>query len=439
MSDLHRQQTLHDAPLDAVLSESLAQHGLTISRVDDTARAQTDPWLSAVTRGFLGEEPGDTRREAFFARAAYRRKLGVHDATTPQPEVPVATFASWLTELTVPGGTVPASAISSVTVAPTHRRRGILRSLMAGELRTAAALGLPLAVLTVSESTIYRRFGFGPAASAAHWDLRVRRAGWIGPHAPGRVDFVTRDEARDVAASLHERVRVASPGEITLPGGHIDRYFGTSPDADKPEHLRAVQYRSPSGEVDGVAAYRVIENADDFSESTVELSALITATDEAYAGLWRFFLEMDLIGVLRASELAVDEPLWWMIADQRAAKITVTDHQYVRILDVPAALAARRFDVSDTIAIAVSDPLDIAGGTFVLTTDADGAASVEAVDDPPAGVPLVSLGVSELSSLLLGGVSAETLARAGRIATDDPARIALIFQTTRAPRLSFWY
>lgn len=433
------QQPFHDAPLDAAMSEALANQGLRIEQIDNATRVQNDPWLSAVARGFLEDEPVEVRREAFVGHTAHRRKLGVYDATCPQPEIPVATFASWPTELTVPGGTVQASAISSVTVAPTHRRRGILRSVMAGELRTAASLGLPVAALTVSESTIYGRFGFGAAAAAANWEIRTRRAGWIGPEAPGRVDFVSRDQAREVAEALHERVRVTSPGEIALPGGHLNRFFGTSPDAEKAERLRTIQYRSPAGEVDGLAVYRVVENPDDFSESTLELSWLLAATDDAYAGLWRFLLEMDLIALLRASELGLDEPLWWMIADQRAAKITVTDHQYVRILDVPAALTSRRFGAADTIALEVDDSLGIAGGTFIATTDAEGRATVEAVDAPPAGVPLLRLGVRALSSLFLGGVSVSTLARAGRVEADDPTRIARVFQTVESPRLSFWY
>ncbi|HAJ16569.1 MAG TPA: GNAT family N-acetyltransferase, partial [Microbacterium sp.] len=135
------------------------------------------------------------------------------------------------------------------------------------------------------------------AAAAANWEIRTRRAGWIGPEAPGRVDFVSRDQAREVAEALHERVRVTSPGEIALPGGHLNRFFGTSPDAEKAERLRTIQYRSPAGEVDGLAVYRVVENPDDFSESTLELSWLLAATDDAYAGLWRFLLEMDLIAL----------------------------------------------------------------------------------------------------------------------------------------------
>ena len=436
MTDRHHH---HDASLDRTMTDELAARDLVVRRVDDAQRAETDPWLEAVSRGFLDGERNDTQREAFFAGSAYRRKLGVFDESAPQPEVPVATFASWAAELTVPGGVLPACAISSVTVAPTHRRRGILRAVMTGELRTAVERGLPVAILTVSESTIYGRFGFAPAALAAQWSIDARRARWVGPDAPGRIDFVARTEGRALAAALHERVRGQTPGEIDMPGGHWDRFFGTRPDVEKAEQLRVVQYRSAAGDVDGVAVYRVTENESDFAASTADVHLLVAATDEAYAGLWRFLLTLDLIATVRASELSVDEPLWWMIADQRAATVTVRDHHYTRILDVPAALSARTYDVADTVVLEVADPLGIAAGTFVLTTDAEGAGAVDIVDEPPVGVAVVRIGVAELSALLLGGVSAVTLARAGRLVADDPARLALLFASTVPPRLSFWY
>lgn len=145
------------------MTDDLAGRGLVVRRVDDALRTETDPWLEAVSRGFLGGERTDVQRDAFFAHTAYRRKIGVFDETASQPDVPVATFASWAAELTLPGGTVAACAISSVTVAPTHRRRGILRSVMTGELRTAVERGLPVAILTVSESTIVRCPRCGPS------------------------------------------------------------------------------------------------------------------------------------------------------------------------------------------------------------------------------------------------------------------------------------
>ncbi|GAA3018855.1 GNAT family N-acetyltransferase [Microbacterium dextranolyticum] len=439
-----RDQDLHDAPVDAHAAERVAARGLRLDRVDGADHAQVGRWFDAVTRGFLEAAPAEARRRGFIDQMGYQRKLGVYDAQAPQPDEPVATFASWTGELTVPGGAMPVRAITSVTVAPTHRRRGLLRSMMAGELRLAAEHGLPAAALTVSESTIYGRFGFGPAVLAATWELDVPRARWVGPDAPGRVDFVSRAQGRALVEPLHERFRRVSPGELSMPGGHWDRIFGTRPDADKADQLRVVQYRSVddagvAGDVEGVAVYKATENADDFTKSAIDVILLLAVTEEAYAGLWHFFLSMDLIGTLRASELAVDEPLWWMIADQRAARITGRDHQYLRILDVPAALASRRYDVAETVVLEVADSLEIADGTFVLTTDAGGTASVDVVDDAPVGVPLVRLGVAELSSVLLGGVSPVALARAGRIQTDDPALLARMFATPAAPRLSFWY
>lgn len=438
MSDLTR--THHDAPLDALALAAVEAGGLRLRRIDDTDRAQVAAWLDAVSRGFLDGERNQTHHEAFFERAAYRRKLGVHDDDAPHPETPVATFASWGAELSVPGGTVPACAISSVTVAPTHRRRGLLRDLMSGELRTAATLGFPVAVLTVSESGIYGRFGFGPAAHAASWTIKARRAGWIGPVAPGRVDFVSRERARELVEPLHERIRLASPGEIDMPGGHWDRFLGTRPDAEKADQRRVLQYRSPEGEVDGLVLYSVTPSDDDYSESSLDVALLLAATDDAYAGLWRFLLSMDLIGTIRAHELSLDEPLWWMIADQRAATITVRDHQYVRILDVPAALEARTYDAPGVVALDVTDPLGFAEGRWLLRVDADGRGRSERWEgEAPDGAVVVALGVAELSAAYLGGVSLTTLARAGRVRSSDVDAADRVFARSVPPRLSFWY
>lgn len=429
----------HDAPIDPELIAAIAAHDLEVRRENDADAAQVRGWLEAAARGFLDAAPTDLQHETSFALGGYRRKLGVHDPQSPEPEVPVATFASWVADLTLPGGAaLPACAISGVTVAPTHRRRGLLRSLMGGELRAAAGLGVPIAALTVSESGIYGRFGFGPAVAAASWRIDVRRAGWIGPVAPGRIDFIPRERARELVGQLYDRIRLGSAGELGLAGDHADRKTRTRPDAEKAGELRALQYRSPDGAVDGVVTYTVAGNHEDFAASTLRVVSLIAATDEAYAGLWRFLLSMDLIGTIEADELSVDEALWWMIADQRAARITLSDHHYLRILDVPIVLAARRYDRADRVVLDVDDPLGFTTGRYVLTTDTDGAGTVTAGDGEPEDL-VVRLGVTELSAILLGGVSPATLARAGHVHTADPARVARLFAWPVAPRLSYGY
>ncbi|WP_308493476.1 GNAT family N-acetyltransferase [Microbacterium terrisoli] len=427
-------------PVDDAAAQRLRTIGLDLRRVAPQ-RPELDGWQQATARGFLDAERTPEQLEASLGRAGYRRFLGVYDPSGPMTEVPVGTFASWVGELTLPGGALlPTAAISAVTVAPTHQGRGIARAMMEGELRYAASLGVPMAALTVSESTLYGRYGFAPATAAATWVIDAKRARWTGPVAPGRVDFVTREDARRLAPEVHERVRVSRPGELAVPEVHWGRFTGTDADADKPGGVRAVRYADQSGNARGVATYTVHENHDDYTKSSVRVLALIADGDEAYAGLWRYFLQLPLVGTVTATELSTDEPLLWMISDQRAATVTVTDHHYVRVLDVPTVLRARRYAGAGRLVLEVTDPLGIGGGSWLVQTEAGGPARVEpVVGGQDADAPVVSLGTTELSAIVLGGVSLATLAAAGRVRATDAAAAASVFAWPVAPRLSFWY
>lgn len=427
-------------PVDEQSRARLAEQGLDYRRTS-VEGGDFAPWLQSVARGFQDGERSEEQIASSRERSAYRRLTGVYDPAAPVSEAPVATIASWLGELTVPGeAAVPSCAISAVTVAPTHRRRGIARAMLEGELRAAADAGVPVAMLTVSESPLYGRYGFAPAAASASWRIETKRAAWIGPRPGGRVDFISRETLRGLIPELHERVRLRAPGEIDVPGGHWDGFAGTSPAAEKPGEKRAIQYTDPAGDVRGLALYTVRENHDDFTKATVRVAYLVADGNDAYAALWRFLLELDLVGEVQADELSVGEPLLWMISDQRAAKITVRDHQYVRLLDVPAALERRRYGAAGVVALDVSDALGHAEGRYLLEVDADGRGRVSPWDgEPPAGAVNLSLGIAELSALYLGGVSPVTLEAAGRLRTSDVAAATRVFSWHVAPRLSIWY
>ncbi|MFC8733145.1 GNAT family N-acetyltransferase [Luteimicrobium sp. NPDC057192] len=429
------------APVDDESARRLAASGLELRLV--TTDEERDAWSQSVARGFLDTERNAEQLDAVRERGAHRRPVGVYDTAAPDPHAPVGSVASWVTELTVPGGsTLPTLAISAVTVAATHHRRGIARALVEGELRTAASLGVPLASLTVSESQLYGRYGFGAAVPVTSWRIDNRRAGWLGPDPSGRVDFVSRERFRELAPALHERVRTSVVGEVPVPAGQWDTFAGTRPDAKDAAKTRAVQYTDAAGEVRGLLLYSVEENLVDYARSTATVSLLLAEDREAHAALWRFVLGLDLIGEVRASELAVDEPLRWMIADQRAAHVEVVDHHYVRILDVAAALEARRYGAPGVLALDVTDPLGITGGRWLLRVDDDGRGVVERWPDgdaAPAGATSVTIGVTELAIAYLGGVSLGTLAAAGRVSTSDAARASRVLGWHAAPRLSFRY
>lgn len=434
-------------PLDDRSASRLADAGLEY-RVADTSGDEAAHWFTAVDRGFLGERSTDETVEGARENLARQRVIGVHDPSSPEPQIPVGTVSAWVMDVTVDTDSyLPMWSISDVTVSSTHRRRGIARSLLEGELRAAAAAGVPIAGLTVSEATIYGRYGFGTAAHTATWTIDNRRAGWIGPtptegENPGRLDPVDRETLRDDLAALNESTRGSRPGDVAGWPQLWRGLAGLTP-GKLDGKVRGVRYTDADGVVRGSLAYSIEHNPDDFTRATLNVRAAIADGPEAYAAIWRYALQHDLVGTVTASLRSLHEPLRWLVADQRALKVAEVDHHWLRILDLPACLQARRFRVPGAVSLQVGDPLGLADGVWSLTVDASGRASVEKADDgAPAGeAGAVTLGIAELSAMLLGGVTASTLLAAGRIACDPATAqwLDLAFTPVTAPQLSYWY
>lgn len=437
-------------PLDAASRDALAASGLTYRAVD-VAGEDYIRFCDAVDRGFLGGRPTPEQIEGARDGMAACRPVGVYDAGSPDPDVPVATLNAWVDDMTIDvGRTLPLWAISAVTVSATHRRRGIARALLEGELRAAAGAGVPIAGLTVSETTIYGRYGFGPAVTETAWSIDARRAGWVGPRptegeGAGRIDPISRETARDDAAALHEVTRLRGAGEVVGWPTVWRAIVGLAPGQEVAARVRAVRYTDAAGAVRGVLVYLIEAHPEDFTKGTLKVRALVADGDDAYAALWRFALTHDLIGTVRAENLTRSEPLRWLLADPRAATVTEVDHHWLRILDVPACLGARTYRLAGSITLRVSDPLGFAAGSWTLAVDDDGAATVVAAADgggSEAVAPgFVALGVAELSAMLLGDVRATTLRAAGRLTCtpEDAAWLDVAFGSSAPPRLSLGY
>lgn len=428
--------TGHDLPIDEISRARLAAGGLRLDVLDLDDAAAYEAWFRAENRGFHGAEP--TAEHIAWRRTFPHdtdRATGVWDDTVANPAEPVATTLCWPADLTVPGHrSVPAWAVSGVTVAPTHRRRGIARALMEAELRTASARGLPVAMLTVSESSLYARYGYAPAALARDVTVQTRRVRWNVPAPAGRVHFVTAEQLREDGATIVERARLQTPGQISYSGVLWDRQLGFSPNDQNAKALRFIRHDDADGTPQGFAVYRLVENADDFTEHELVLQTLVTTTTDAYVGLWRFLVEMDLVSTISAHLRPVDEPLRWMIDDFRAVRIRELDHLWVRILDVPAALAARTYARSGRIVIEVTDPLGFADGTWLLDVADSGGATVTPSTEPAD----VTATVNALGSLYLGGANLRHLVATGSV-TGDAERLDGLFRAPVEPYLSIWF
>jgi predicted acetyltransferase len=428
-------------PVDETAADALAQQGLRMAVVDPTDTEQATAWLHADARGFHDPAHSEALLGELLASQPLQRSVGIYDDGIAEPQYPVATIGAWPAALTVQGGEVESWAISAVTVAPTHRRRGIARAMVESELRVAVAAGIPVAALTVTEATIYRRYGFGPATWSTDVEIDARRAGWDGGEAPGRVQLITRGDAERVAGTLLEEARRATPGDVEVVGHRFGRILGAPSDPEEQRKRRFARYDDADGTTRGLLVYRPTQQEGDFTNFAVDVLHLITTTDDAYRALWRFVLSLDLVGTVRAFLRPVDEPLRWLVADPRRIRTTeVREHLWLRVLDPVAALGARTYAGPGRLALRVADPLGHAEGAF--TIDADGAGAATVTPGAHEGAPLLEVPVDVLGSLWLGGASAVTLLAAGRLRERTPGDAALADRLLRppvAPALTTWF
>lgn len=421
-------------PIDPESQRRLHDAGLDYRLIDNASDADIDAFLHADARGFLDEDPNEDALESLRETTRSRRNIGVFDDAAGS--WPIATVNSWMTPLTVPGGELDMWAISSVTAAGTHRRRGIARSLLEGELRAAAAAGVPMAGLTVSEATIYGRYGFASAVPVARITVDTKRAGWVGAPVPGRLLYSDKQQLADDLEQLHETSRTARSGQIAGWRGRWIRMVGLSSDDKQAASVRGVRYIDADGVVQGAMAYRLSEVPGSFRHE-MGIRTLITATDDALRALWQFALSHDLVSRVNVDLRPVDDPLPWLVADQRAVTTEVHDHGWLRILDVAASLTARTYAASWDGVIEIDDPLGIATGRWDVRIGADGRAAVTPTD----AAADVRCGIAELSAIYAGGVPATRLAAAGRLhgAAETIASLGRAFATDPAPLLGIWY
>ncbi|MCM0638682.1 GNAT family N-acetyltransferase [Cellulomonas wangsupingiae] len=349
----------------------------------------------------------------------------------------VATHGSYPFTLPVPGGAVPCAGLTWVGVRPDHRRRGLMASMLRTHVERSLERGEVVSALFAAEAAIYGRFGYGSAADDVRLTL-PRRAALrdVAGSADLTVDLVRFDAAVHTATveDLYVRAGAGRPGWLArTPPELLTRVLADLPAARggyEPLLLATVRRG------DDVRGAALLARQEQWGASGPEYPVRVrqaSALDAAATHrLWTFLLDLDLTATVSTPALAVDDPLLHLLEDPRPTQRRLGDNLWVRLLDVPAALGARRYATPVDVVLDLSDTLLPANaGRWRLEVDAAGAAQVSRTDARGD----LRLDVRELGALYLGGRSASALAAAGLVdgERDVVDRVTVAFTSPLAP------
>jgi predicted acetyltransferase len=308
--------------------------------------------------------------------------------------------------------------------------------MMRTQLADIAERGEAVAVLIAAEYPIYGRYGYGPATEAATLRVDASAASWRRDRT-GAVEIVDSETFAKVIDQLYDRVRRVTPGHIgwdTL-RWEIDAGVTVTNDGDdrKRRDATKVVWRDEAGEPQAAASYQVDESwVHNRPRNTLKSESLVATSAQAEHEMLRFLASVDWVSDVTVWLRPVDDPAPLALVDARAARLDDrSDQTWLRVLDVPAALAARRYATSGSLVLDVDDHLGFAHGRFRLDAGPDGAECT-----PTTAAPDLVMGAGPLGAAYLGGQSWARLADAGWVderRTGAVAEASALFAIPRAP------
>ncbi len=340
----------------------------------------------------------------------------------------VGTADSYTSWLVVPGGArLPHAAVTHVGVLPTHTRRGVLTALLRRQLDDIAERGEVVATLRASEGSIYERFGYGVASSFARLDLlrgRARLRDTVPPSGPVR--FVDPADAWKLFAQIYATAAISWTGAIDRP-----EYWWQGKERMAAEPVYTVTH-GPTGAEDGFARYHPVDTANWFAarERTIVVDDLVATTPQAYLGLIRHLLSVDLVDKVTFAFAPLDAPLRHLFTDERAVAVAaVHDETWLRLVDVPTALARRTYRDGPPVIVEVVDAIRT-GNTGRYRISAE---QVTRVDDPAD----LTVDVATLGASYLGGSTWRHLSMAGRVVEHREGAVDAADNLFATPTLPF--
>jgi predicted acetyltransferase len=361
---------------------------------------------TVVTSAFYGDVDQEDQARAVQLLDPDRTH-GIFDGTTM-----VGGGTMLARSMTMPRvGPVPVAAVTWVGIVADQRRRGALTTLMRAQLHGLHENGgEPVAVLWASEGGIYGRFGYGLAS----WrnTLLVPRGAAL------RCDVSTGTERVTLTDAT-----TAGPAMRTLHAEYTNTRIGglSRPEAawqwqldDAQRHRGGASALRLAVVPGGYARFRVKENWEPRHgpQHEVLVQELVSLTPTAHAALWQFLTRLDLVGQVRYTNAAADDPLPFMLDNPRHASMQLTDGLFVRLVDIDRALQGRRYAAPLDVVLDISDTFcPWNAGRWRLTVDTIGTAHLHRTNADPD----LACSSADLGAAYLGSTKLSTLAAAGRV------------------------
>lgn len=330
----------------------------------------------------------------------------------------VAIAGSDAFDVTLPGGTtMPMGGVTWVSTAATHRRQGLMRRVVEAVHDDIDDRGEPLATLYASEGGIYEHLGYGIATHVRVTSIDVRRARIRAEFRTpsGSVRFIDGDDVVPHACEVWDRFRRLRPGEVSRTPELHDFVFDMR---SRPDGKLSPAYYL--AHPDGLATYRIEQDWNNgHPQHALHLAEFSAVTPDAHAALWQTLLDIDLVGTVKSRILAPDEPLPFLLENQRALRtVELNDGVWVNVRDIGIAFGNRTYRTTDRIVVEAD------GKRWAVDGGPEGA-TCKAVKTRPDLV--TSKGW--LSSLLYGGMRPSLLVAGGRMTArnDDVVRRADLF------------
>ena len=317
------------------------------------------------------------------------------------------------------GRPVPCAGVASVKVAPEHRGRGIGRGLMTELLALMGDRGFLVSALYPATTPVYRSLGWELAGAKHQFSvpaaaLRTLASAETGDAAPPEPP-VRRAGPDDVAAVTEV---IGRSHRLGRHAGPITWDDDTERDWLSDPALYSYLAGAPGKPAEGFAAYRWGAGGTD--ELFVE--KVYAVTPGAHRALWSVIASNASVTPAVRGWTGPYDPFWWLTRE-REATVSRRSMWMLRVVDAPAAVAARGFPagVSARVPLRLKDPLRPANaGPWELTvSEGAGVLLPNGAAVPPAPLTLGPRGLAALyAGIPAGSLRLAGLAEGGDAHTD---------------------